>query len=302
MADPRRILVTGCSTGIGRASALALLARGHFVFATVRDPAAPGSLRAEAAGLPGQLEMLPLDVRSDASVTAAVGEAVRRAGEVGGLDVLVNNAGLGAAPAAVEETAPATLLSLLDTNVAGVHRVTRAALPALRARHGRVVNVGSTSGRLSRPFNGAYAASKFALEALTDALHWELRPLGVEVTLVEPGFVETAFGRNRLPAAVAAESPYQAHQAQVAALLARLLSDPTPVAEVARVVADAAEGLSPRRRRHVVGRDAATLLAAAAALSEDAGEAGFEDALRGLADAYFSGRLGPASHPPPSAW
>jgi NAD(P)-dependent dehydrogenase (short-subunit alcohol dehydrogenase family) len=271
------ILVTGCSSGIGREAALALAARGHTVHAGVRDPSTGPSLRAAAEGLPGRLEPIALDVRVDASVSAAVATAIDGGG---GLDALVNNAGVGAAPAAVEDTSPETLLALLDTNVAGVLRVTRAALPALRARRGRIVNVGSTSGRLARPFSGAYAASKFALEALTDALHWELRGLGVEVTLIEPGFVATAFARNRLPGRTASSSPYAAHAARVAGVLSALQARPTAAEEVARAVVGAALGELPRRRRHVVGEDAAALLAAAAPLADDAGEGAFEELLR----------------------
>ena len=180
------IFITGASTGIGYATALDLDRRGVRVFATVRREADGRALAAEASP---QLRVLYLDVtdaeairRAAAEVDAAVGEA--------GLDGLVNNAG-------VVETGPIEFVSLdalrrqLEVNVTGQVAVTQAFLPLLRRARGRIVNVGSVGGLNVLPFAGAYCASKFALEAVTDALRMELREWGIEVVLIEPGSVAT---------------------------------------------------------------------------------------------------------------
>lgn len=193
---PHNILVTGTNSGFGRLTSLTLARRGHTVFATMRNTAgknrdAADELRriAESEQLP--LRILELDVCDDASVARAVESALATAGH---LDVVINNAGYGLA--GLNETfSPAQFLAVLDTNVVGMQRVNRAVLPGMRARKaGLVIHVSSGLGRVLIPFTGLYAASKFAVEALAETYRYELKPTGVEVSIVQPGAFPTAFG------------------------------------------------------------------------------------------------------------
>ena len=177
-------LVTGTSTGIGRATALELSRRGHDVFATMRDTSRAGELLAEVENSTGSVTVITLDVDDDESVRSAFAE-------IGGVDILVNNAGLSPA-SSVEEFALADWKALFETNVFGVLRCTQAALPHMRAqRQGRIVNISSVAGRISIPMFGPYAASKWAVEGFTEALAAEAAIFGIGVTLVEPGAVVT---------------------------------------------------------------------------------------------------------------
>lgn len=188
---PSKILITGTSTGFGHLTALALARRGHRVFATMRDP--DGKNREHAARLRAVsgVEVLALDVTSEASVDAAVASALRSAGH---LDAVVNNAGL-ATIGLAETITPAQLLRLFDTNVVGVQRVDRAVLPSMRARRsGLLVHVSSGLGRIVIPIVGLYGSTKFALEALSDEYRYELKGCGVDVTVVQPGAYPTELG------------------------------------------------------------------------------------------------------------
>jgi NAD(P)-dependent dehydrogenase (short-subunit alcohol dehydrogenase family) len=189
MDTKKTFLITGATAGIGRETALHLARRGHTVFATGRNDAALAALAREAGGLP--LQTLRLDVTSPASIGEAHGEILRRTGGAG-IDVLVNNAGYGKG-GPLEEVSDAELRGQYDTNVFGLMAVTRAFLPQLRARRGRVINVSSIGGKVSMPFMGAYNSTKFAVEALSDALRVELAPAGIDVVLVEPGPIRTNF-------------------------------------------------------------------------------------------------------------
>jgi len=208
--ETRTILITGSSSGIGRALAERFAGRGWSVFASMRNPERGAELRARAADKGWRLTTPALDVTSDASVAAATADVLRETG--GRLDVLVNNAGYYQF-GALEETSPDELRAQLETNVVGVHRVTRAVLPAMRARRaGTVVTLGSVSGRVAVPIGGPYHASKWALEGMIEALRLELIPFGVRVVLIEPGPYHTRLHDNeRLAAAAAAggaDSPY----------------------------------------------------------------------------------------------
>jgi NAD(P)-dependent dehydrogenase (short-subunit alcohol dehydrogenase family) len=179
------VLISGCSTGIGRAAAEAFVAAGHRIFAGVRRP--------EVFDEIGGAEVVALDVTDPASVSRAIA-TVRDAAE--SIDVLVNNAGIGSFTM-IEETDDEVFTRILDTNVLGVHRLTRAVLPQMRAqRSGRIVNVSSMNGRVSGPCAGAYSASKFALEGWSEALAYELHGSGITITLVEPGIFKTAIDDN----------------------------------------------------------------------------------------------------------
>jgi NAD(P)-dependent dehydrogenase (short-subunit alcohol dehydrogenase family) len=178
-------LITGCSKGLGRALAVYALERGDRVAVTARDRAAVADL---ASGYGGRGLALELDVTDPVSVTAAVQECEQAFGRI---DVLVNNAGYGYL-AAVEEGEDAAVRALYDTNVHGVVTVLKAALPGMRARRsGRIVNVSSFGGLAAFPATGYYHATKFALEGLSESLAAELAPLGIAVTIAEPGGLRT---------------------------------------------------------------------------------------------------------------
>jgi NAD(P)-dependent dehydrogenase (short-subunit alcohol dehydrogenase family) len=199
----------------------------------MRDPGRGAALRQEALHEGWWLRTPALDVTSDESVVAAVAELLEESH--GRIDVLVNNAGyLCLGP--LEETAPEVLRAQLETNVIGVLRVTRAVLPAMRARHsGALVNVSSVLGRVIIPANGPYQASKWALEALTETLRYEVRPFGIRVTCVEPGPFKTEIRANQIRTGVGSSdsSPYARMVDRYLESSARLRrGDPEQVAEV----------------------------------------------------------------------
>ncbi len=244
--EARAVLVTGSSSGFGRAVAERFAARGWTVFASMRRPEAGEALRALAARKGWRLSTPALDVTRDDSVAAAVAAVLAETG--GRLDVLVNNAGYYVS-GPLEEISPDELRAQLETNVVGVHRVTRAVVPAMRARRdGAVVTVGSISGRVALPIAGAYHASKWALEGMIEAWRLELGPFGVRVTLVEPGPFATAFYANERPAAAALpDGPYApllaAYRRQSAAL-----PRPADLGPVVDAVERAATAAHPRLR------------------------------------------------------
>jgi NAD(P)-dependent dehydrogenase (short-subunit alcohol dehydrogenase family) len=208
------VLITGASSGIGHAAARRFAARGWRVWASMRRPAQGEALRLEARERGWTVETPALDVTDDGSVSRAVAELLAATG--GRIDLLINNAGFYSL-GACEDTTPDELRAQLETNVIGVHRVTRAVLPAMRARgQGRVMVIGSLSGLVALPVLGAYQASKFALEAWTETLRYELRPFGLEVVLIEPGPFQTSLHLNERPAAASEvpSSPYAALLAQ----------------------------------------------------------------------------------------
>jgi NAD(P)-dependent dehydrogenase (short-subunit alcohol dehydrogenase family) len=216
------VLITGASSGIGRATAIHFARKGWRVYASMRRAERGAELRAEAARAGWALATPELDVTDDGSVARAVGAVV---GECGGrVDALINNAGYYAL-GALEETTPDELRAQLDTNVVGVHRVTRAVLPAMRARRaGAIVTIGSLSGKVALPMVGPYHASKWALEGMIEALRYELYPFGIRVTLIEPGPYRTELHVKEILAVAARrpDSPYAAllaaYQRQAAAI------------------------------------------------------------------------------------
>lgn len=198
-----RVLVTGTSSGFGHAGAQALAARGHTVYATMRDVdgrnrEAAQSLRSFAEQGGHRLHVIELDVTSDASVQAGVTKALELGG---GIDTVINNVGVGTLGLAESYTA-AQLSAVLDVNVVGSFRVARTVLPLMReAGAGYLVFVSSTVGRVLLPFMAHYSASKFALEAMVESLAFEVQPLGIDVTVVQPGAYGTSFAANTMPPA-----------------------------------------------------------------------------------------------------
>ncbi len=237
----RCVLVTGASSGIGEATARRLAADGLRVFGGSRRP----PTKADAG-----FEPIVLDVTSDDSVRAAVDSVVAQAGR---LDVVVNNAGA-MLIGALEETSADEARGLLETNLLGAHRVTRAALPHLRASRGHLVLMGSVAGFVALPSEGFYSASKHALEGYADTLRIELAPFGVRVALVEPGFVRTRIAVNAraVAAPLALYDPMRRALAEQLAHDVERGADPAVVAVcVSRIVASKAP-----RARYLVGRGA----------------------------------------------
>lgn len=257
------VLITGASTGIGRAAALALARRGHRVIATLRDPARGEALREAAERERLSISLARLDVTDDASVASAVAAAIQTHGR---LDALVANAGFHQG-AAFEETPLDTFRALFETNTLGVVRCAQAVLPHLRARGaGAIVGVTSQSGRVVHPTNAAYCASKFAAEAALEAPALELAPLGIRVAIVEPGLTFTAAQEKFV--AWPRGTAYQALYARTGAVFARDAELGSSAEQVGETVADAVEGRAPRLR-WPVGRDAERNLAARSQSSDE---------------------------------
>jgi NAD(P)-dependent dehydrogenase (short-subunit alcohol dehydrogenase family) len=255
---PKSVVITGASTGIGAACALHLDKLGLRVFAGVRRQTDAEALKSKASS---RLVAIALDVADSLSVSTAASAVAGAVGDAG-LDGLVNNAG-------VVVTGPVEFLPLpelrrqLEINVVGQVAVTQAFLPLIRAARGRIVNMGSIAGRLATPFSGAYGASKFALEALTDALRLELAPWGISVSIIEPGAVATPIWEKGMKngAAMLAAAPPEALVLYAEALeafkrnsehAAKNAADPM---DVARAVEHALTAAKPKTR-YVVGRQA----------------------------------------------
>jgi NAD(P)-dependent dehydrogenase (short-subunit alcohol dehydrogenase family) len=185
----KTILITGASSGFGRDTAETLFRAGHIVYASMRRTQGKNREAAEALRKLGMMTV-ELDVNDDASVEAGVKKVLAEAGKI---DVLINNAGIGSAGVTEAFTAEQAKI-VFETNVIGLLRVTRAVLPSMRKnRDGLIINIGSVLGRVTFPFFGIYGASKFAVEALTDSLRYEVSQLGVEVVAVQPSAYPTNF-------------------------------------------------------------------------------------------------------------
>ena len=248
------VLITGASSGIGKATALYLAERGCAVFATSRDISRLDGLQAEAAERGVAVTGVELDINSDAAVSQIVAELIT---QHGAMDALVNNAGFGLwGP--VQVLSDAELKSQFETNFFAAVRMTQAVLPAMiEQRHGTIVNISSVLGRIGTPFNGAYASSKFALEGISESLKTEVQPFGVRVTLVEPGLFRTNFPNNSVRSKGAdiersAYAPYIERYSGNRDFFHRFGRDP---ARVAKVVHKVITSSSPNFR-NPVGLDA----------------------------------------------
>lgn len=253
----KSVLVTGCSTGIGRATAERLAGRGHRVYATARRLESIEDLAAKGC------EILSLDVTDDESMVAAVKAVEDGEGAVG---ALVNNAGYSQG-GAVETVPMDALRKQLETNFFGLVRLTQLCLSGMREQGwGRVVNVSSMGGRFTLPGGGAYHASKHAVEAWSDALRWETKSFGIRVSIIEPGIVLTDFAKAHAGALEEAdhEGPYGEFNTAVRSrvdgayegALARMGSSP---AKVARVIERSITSSRPKPR-YRVGMDARSVI------------------------------------------
>ena len=229
-------LVTGASSGIGEAIAQRLSTAGYKVYGTSRRAARSGQR---------PFEMLALDVTSDESVEDTVEELIRREGRI---DLLVNNAGFGVAPAGAEESSIEQAKAIFETNFFGLIRMTRAVVPHMRRQgHGRIINIGSVLGFLPMPYGALYAATKHAVEGYSESLDHELRTRGIRVSVIEPAYTRTKFDANLM----APDSTLDEYR-ETRALLDRVIKDVIATGDEPTVVADvvlqAAADAQPRLR------------------------------------------------------
>ena len=275
------VLITGCSSGFGLLTALHFARQGETVIAGVRRPSTARELRRRRDEERLSFDIVGLDVTDEASVAAAVSGVLEAQGRI---DVLVNNAGVGS-HGAIEDTSPEVVQAVFDTNVFGPLRLLRAVLPVMRSQgQGVVVNMSSLAGRVSAPFAGIYSATKFALEALSECLHYEVAPFGIRVALIEPGAFVTAFAENRLEPGAHGNnvaSPYARTLRRWEEASARLpgRNDGGDPAEVAAAVYEAATQPDHPLRR-LVGADAELI----ATLHHDLEDAAFEHTVRTALD------------------
>ena len=255
-------LVTGTSTGIGFATAVSLARAGHFVFATMRNPDAGGTLREiiGAENLP--VSIVALNVDDDGSVADAIAGMLKEKSQI---DVLVNNAGIGGG-GAVEEVPLADFRQIMETNYFGALRCIQAVLPHMRQRgQGCIVNISSIAGRIANAPQAPYAASKWALEALSECLAQEVKPFNIRVALVEPGIIATPIFGKAKPAREG--SPYP-HSRRLGALFRESLKNPVPPEVVAEKILEIVEQGS-WQLRYPVGADALNLLEKRAVISDE---------------------------------
>ena len=246
------ILITGASSGIGEATAKHFHANGWNVVATMRTPDNAGEL----ANLEN-VHVARLDVTDPVSITAAVDAGIGRFGKI---DALLNNAGYGAY-GALEAFTMERIRRQFDTNVIGLMEVTKAVLPHMREnRAGTIINISSIGGQITFPLGALYHGTKFAVEGLSEALHYELEPLGIRVRIVEPGMIKTNFGGSSFDFAMDESlSDYAPSAEAMGRLFAKLASNPSDPETVAKVVWDAANE-DGARLRFRAGTDAEELL------------------------------------------
>lgn len=229
-------LVTGASSGIGQATAELLAKAGYTVYGTSRRGGNAGGVA---------YTMLSLDVTSDASVDDTVQELIRREGRI---DLLVNNAGFGVAPAGAEESSIDQTKAIFDTNFFGIVRMTRAVLPHMRARGvGRILNIGSVLGFLPMPYGALYSATKHAVEGYSESLDHELRTLGIRVSVIEPAYTKTPFDANFLEPDALLDA-YREVRAAVNRRVKKVMETADLPDVVAQVVLKAANAVQPKLR------------------------------------------------------
>lgn len=260
---PRTVLITGASTGIGRATAERFQREGWNVGATMRSP----NDGQELSALPN-VHVIRLDVTDPESITSAVAEVTERFGSI---YALINNAGF-AAYGPLEITSAETIRRQFDTNVIGLLEVTQAVIPVMRNQgEGVIVNISSYGGRLAFPFGSLYHGSKFAVEGISEALVYELLPVGIRVKVVEPGDVATDFAGRSFVATMDPEGgPYRETQQSVMTNWgARMQENIGNADDVADVIFTAATDGS-NQLRYISGDDAATILGARQTLDDSA--------------------------------
>jgi NAD(P)-dependent dehydrogenase (short-subunit alcohol dehydrogenase family) len=256
------ILITGTSTGIGLATAVAFGRTGQNVYATMRNPTRAPELSKIAAAEKLPVKILSMDVDDDASVSEAIAEVVADAGRI---DVLVNNAGVGGS-GAVEEIPLAEFRRVMETNLFGSIRCIQAVLPGMRKqRDGHIISVSSVGGRITGLSQGPYCASKFALEALSEILAGEVKVFGIRVAIIEPGVTASSiFDKRRI---VSADSPY-CQERRMNAMFDALQKQQTPASLVADKIVEIVQTRT-WKLRHPTGPDAEPFLQYRASISDE---------------------------------
>lgn len=239
------VLVTGASSGIGKTIAYLLMTMGYRVYGTSRKKMdeTVGDVNSEPVKSCGFIKMVQMDVCNEDSVKAAVNYILDREGTI---DILINNAGFGIA-GSVEDTTAEEALKQFDTNFFGVLRVCRNVIPVMRQNHrGLIINIGSVAGLISIPFQSMYSASKYALEAMSETLRIELKPFGINVTLIEPGDTKTGFtGSRQFTAAANENSVYTGRfKKSLSVMIKDEMNGPAPDT-VAKIVAKVTEMKNP---------------------------------------------------------
>lgn len=260
------VLITGSSTGIGLATAVYLARKGHRVYASMRNTDRSSELRAAAEANKCKVEIIALDVSDEQSVKSAVAQVLERERRI---DVLVNNAGI-APIGPLEEVDDAQVRSVFDTNVFGLLRCTRAVLPSMRKQgSGSIINIGSVAGTIASACSGVYAASKFALEGLSESLAQEVTPFGIHVALVKPGFIVTPIIGKALETLPSSEQSAYPNAVKIAnALFHSATSTGAPPEAIAATIEEAMNDRTSRLR-YPVGDPARALLAARADMTEE---------------------------------
>ena len=258
-------LVTGASTGIGEATALHFARLGHTVYASMRAPDASGDgLRRAGEEEKLDLELIALDVDVPESVASAVGGVLGRSGRI---DVLVNNAGL-VKLTSVEEVPLEDAKAVFETNVFGPLRMMQAVLPGMRERgSGTIVNMSSVAGRIVSAGHGIYAATKYALEALSEAVAIETRRFGIRIIVIEPGFISTPILDKGGDVEIG-DGPYAVHLRRMQALYRNARGGAEPPSVVAEVIADALDDPNPRFR-YLAGEGASPVLDGRARMTDE---------------------------------
>jgi len=257
----KNVLITGCSKGIGLETALAFARAGYKVFATMRNPEKAPALARQAAEESLDMVICTMDVDSDDSVQKCTSKILE---EEGFVDVLVNNAGI-ERHGSVEEMDMADFEAIMNTNYLGALRCAKAFLPQMRVnRKGCIINIASVAGRIANSPLGAYAASKHALEAISEALAQEVKPFNIKVAIVEPGIINTQMAQD---ITVEAASIYPNSKRQ-AALFSAALKTPTPPTLVADKILEVAESDS-WTLRYPVGPDAAPFIAWRSSMTDE---------------------------------
>ncbi len=273
------VLITGCSSGFGLLTALEFASKGDRVFATMRNTAKAGELTKARDAEKLSIEVLQLDLLDPASITKAVAEAEK----AGPIDVLVNNAGM-ELRSPIDGAHEDEVRAQFETNVFGTLRVMNAVLPKMRERRsGTIVNLSSVAGIVGVPYGGYYAATKHALEAISEAMHYELHSFGVRVIIIEPGAFPTAFGGNALVSrAFTPASPYWELRERFEAGRRKMMqpggAEQAP-ADVARIIYDAVHDATPKLR-YLAGADAQMI----AGVRKQTDFEGFEAAMRNAMD------------------
>jgi len=257
----KTVLITGTSKGIGLETALTFGRAGYKVFATMRNPAKANDFKQSIQSESLDIHIYELDVDSDVSVKTCFDAIIQKHGQI---DVLVNNAGI-ERHGSVEEMPIDDFQAIMNTNYLGVLRCTKALLPQMRQnKKGCIINVASVSGHIANSPLGAYAASKFALEAISEALAQEVKPFNIKVAIIEPGIINTQMAAD---ISVDDISLYP-HSKRIAGMFSASLKNPTPPTLVADKILEVTEN-SSWKLRHPVGPGAAPFIAWRASMTDE---------------------------------